>query len=337
MFRSSVSASAIGLATATAFALTAHSAMASVVLLDETFTTNPVNAAATVSGDNTRFTHNSGDDTLTAAYNTFEPTTTLRWGLGRTLTQNESFAFEARFSINSADFFADPNGFAQISFGLINSTTTGNDRSGYGISSFDGTNFTFDVINPNDTFDVASIDYFPNLASFASPSVQPVVFASDDGDSNTDGFVGITTPTSNESALDATGESDLPRDVFVTSRFAYDAATGRVTLTLDDAAGNPIAINTQGEAGPGGLDDSDFTIQMDLPPGSVFELDTAALLLWQDLYAANDAGQASVIADVNYDRFTVTLIPEPTAASVMLLGGSALLLQRRNARRKASS
>jgi hypothetical protein len=291
-------------------------------LLEEDFSTNPVGDV-----DPSRFTDN-GDGTLTAAYNTELSTTKLLWSLpgGVTLTQNDRFRFETTFKIESQGFVADPDGFAQISFGLVNSSTTGLERTGYGEFDFD--TFEFIPLIPADTYDIATVDYFPNISEwFPSPSLQPVVFGSDDGNPATDAFSVVTTPTSRESALNDidSGEADLMRDVFMTVVFEYNPATRRVTLQLLNDQGVALVINSDAEAGPGGLDGLVTTIQMDLPHDAAFTLDSFALLLWGDSYVF---GGPSVAGNVVFDHFIV-LVPEPGTLAVLGLAIASTSLRRR--------
>ncbi|MCC6682851.1 MAG: PEP-CTERM sorting domain-containing protein [Phycisphaeraceae bacterium] len=295
--------------------MTASWAAAAPALLSENFADDPVaGARATVVGDGSRFTFNAAGQTLTAAYDTLLPTSRMQWQLpgGTHLTQNDSFSFQTSFLIHSAGFFADPFGYAQISFGLINSATTGLDRTG---TPADATS--------DDCLDVATVDYFPNLSTFfPSPNVQPLIIESDDGNPLTDAFVGLHYPTSLESALNGPGEADLPRDILLTAAFSYNASTGRVTLTLDQNS-SPLTINSEGEAGIGGLDGDIATIQFDLPGGAEFDLDAFSILLWQDGWTF---GSSSVTADVTFESFAV-FVPEPGA--IALLAVSLLALWRR--------
>ncbi len=298
--------------------LAASWASAATPLLSENFADDPVaGARASVVGDGSRFTFNSADQSLTAAYDTLLPTSRMQWLLpGSThLTQGDSFSFTTSFNIHSANFYADPFGYAQISFGLINSASTGLDRTG------SASDYTSD-----DCFDVASVDYFPNLSTFfPSPNVQPLIMESDDSDPLTDAFAGLHYPTSLESALNGPGEADLPRDTLLTAAFSYDAGSRRVTLTLDQN-GSALTINNEGEAGLGGLDGDITTIQFDLPGSANFDLDAFSILLWQDGWTF---GSSSVTADVTFDSFAV-FVPEPGAAC--LLGLGLLTLIRRKQR-----
>ena len=112
---------------------------------------------------------------------------------------------QTRFEILSNNFFADPNGFAQIAFGLVNGTTTGNDRSG-GIGHLTD---PAGIGSSGDTYDAVTFDYFPNVSPFfASPSLTTTIFTSKTG--SEPAFSDINSPFGDESALDNPGESAAP-------------------------------------------------------------------------------------------------------------------------------
>jgi hypothetical protein len=258
----------------------------------------------------------NADGTLTADYNTLLDTDKILFPLSHPLTAADTFTINTRFKILSNNFYADPYGSAQISFGLVNSITTGTDRS---TAPTAGGGFT-----PGDTYDMVAFDYFPNISPFyASPSLSPTIFSSRTG---TEPAVpnDLYTLFGTESALNDPGESPLPLDTYMNAALSYDAATRRATLSLA-TDGSPLFINSGG-----GLDGDTGTIQLALPTGVNFSVDSYALLLWKDSWAGPEP---SVRADVVFDSFSVTTAPEP--ASAMLLGAAvAGLLTRRPSRRR---
>lgn len=308
------------------------SARADQVLVSETFDTDPIaGSRAIVDGDASRFGFSPG--ALTAGYDTLRPTTKLLWPLGRTLDQTTGFRYQATFTVHGAGLFADPNGFAQIAFGLLNAQTTGDDRSG---------NFDFGATTA-DTFDMVSVDYFPNISIFGGPTLAPVVIEGDDADPHTDAFAGIHFPFAPETGLDEEWPLTLT-GVPITAELRYDAVARRVVLTLADADG-PLVINAVGAGGAlGGYDGDVTTIESVLPAGAEFEVDSFGLMLWYDYFAEyvmdfntsavrpRDNPVASVIANVTFDSFEVALVPEPGAAAVLVLSGACALARRRGVR-----
>jgi hypothetical protein len=275
------------------------------VLISPTLNGNPA------PGDS-RITLNP-DGTLTAHYNSLLDTDKVLFPLGQTLTAADSFKVVTRFKILSTNFFADPNGLSQISFGLCNSITTGTDRSS-------------SMTTNGDTFDLVSFDYFPNISSdplFASPTLAPTVFSSRIG---TEGAMSdIQWLWGPESALNGAGESPLPLDTWLSAGLAYDAAARRVTMALATDAG-PMMINAGG-----GLDGDTSTIQMTLPQGVNFNLDSYALLLWKDSWIFGS--DPSVRADVVFDFPSAATVPEPATAALLGLAALGVLMRRPSRRR----
>ena len=294
-------------------------------LVEESFDTDPVTGgrAVVTAGDPSRFTFNN-DGTLTAAYDSQLPTAKLAWDLGRTLHQNRDFSFTTSFTIQSAGFEAQENGFAQIGFGLVNSITTGNDRAGGGPAG-------------GDAFDVVSFDYFPNVSTFSAQTLGVTVVESDTGN----GFFSVIDfPFGPESDLGA--ESPLRLDTPLTAHIAYQASARTLTLTVSTAGGLiPINLVGQGDSGggAGGLDDDTTTIENRLLQTSIlfdgvgfqgFSVDQFALTLWEDTFRF-PAEVSSVKATVVFDQFSV--VPEPS--SLVMAGALSLLLVVPRQRRRA--
>ena len=277
-------------------------------LASSNFATDPTN------GD-PRFTYSATDQSLTAHYDTALPTDKLLFPLAHSLTAEDSFTLSAALTIHSANFFADPNGFAQISFGLVNSSTTGNDRSG-GVP--DGTTFGSD----GNAYDSVTVDYFPNISPFFdSPTLSPTVITSQTGTETEGAFSDLNSVFGAESELDGPGESPLPLDTPLTATLTYDASSRLFTLQLASASG-PLLIDAGGDE-----DGDSSTIQMTLPAGVDFNVDSFAIPLWTDSYAFDGP---SVVADVTYSSFSVTTAaPEPASLGFVSLAGMLLLQRRR--------
>lgn len=302
-----------------AFLFALHPVRAELVtLVNETFDTDPVGlGVATVSGDGTRFSYHSPTKTLSASYDTSQSTTKMIWPLGANLTDDVSFQYSVGFTILNQGFFADSEAFAQIAFGLVNSGTTGNNRSGG--PEFSGVS--------GSAYDVVSFDYFPNITDFGGPTLGPSVIQTDHGAGF---FSSLVFPFGDET--DLTAEGALPLGTSLTAEVDYDAVLRLLSLRID---GQNINTTGEGDAGAGtsgGPDGDATTIQNFLPADVAFSVDSFAITLWEDEFRFI-ATNPTVTANVVFDGFNVAAeIPEPASVIVMsmLIGFFSL------ARRKSS-
>jgi len=116
---------------------------------------------------------------LTALYDATLPPARIGWPLPRPWTESDDFVAAAVFEIDPQDYYADPFGYFQISWGLWNSRSTGFERTGTP-ESFAG-----------DTFELIELDYFPNVSPFfGGPFLSPSVFGEADRDSPLFPFLG---------------------------------------------------------------------------------------------------------------------------------------------------
>jgi hypothetical protein len=246
-----------------------------------------------------RFEYDGGGPLLTIHYNSSEPTA---WYLRpidanqpRTLGRCEDFEFTVTFRIRSTGFVADPDSFAQLGWGLINSQTTGEDRAG-------------GSLNGPYAFDTATFDFFPNVSTlFGGPTLGTTITHSDDGNGF---FSSFDFPFGPESDIKAAfGDVPPALDTVYMAGVSYDAGAQTATLTLHETSGF-LAINTDGGGGPGGPDSDAATIQTTLFVESPFALDTFALTAWVDTFDF-DPLTPSVVADVDVmeiEFFARTLI-----------------------------
>lgn len=253
----------------------------------ETFADDPIAAGrwSMMPGEDvSRFTYDPGNGTLAAAYDSGLPTARLIRPLGKTLTENDSFRCTVKFTIRSEGFYASSDQAAEISFGFLNSLTTGPDRAG----------FSYD--DPG-AFDVVSFDYFPNIVSTGGPSLMTTIIHSDQGQGL---FGAIDFVYRGETRLNGPGESDLPRDVPLTAEIVYCGPARRATLRVRTDSG-PLIINTDGDP-KGGLDGDQTTITTPItktPSG--FDANAFGLLLWFDSYTE----ESIVVANLVYDEIEV--------------------------------
>lgn len=239
--------------------------------------------------DELRFTYDSGDQKLSAHFDTFEPTAWYSRPLDAdspvTFGACDAFEFTVTFRIQSAGFFADPDQFAQIGWGLIHSQTTGTDRAG--------------GAGPDYAFDCVTFDYFPNVSPlFGGPTLGSTLIHSDSGAGY---FSEFEFPFGAESQIDTPfGDEGISLDVEHTATVHYDPQLQVVTLTVSQG-GTPLNINADGSGGPGGMDTDATTIQTSLFVDHPFSVDTFAISLWQDTF--NPFG-SSVIADVEFSEIS---------------------------------
>lgn len=238
-----------------------------------------------------RFSYSSGGPSLTVHYHTSLPTA---WYLRpidanqpRSLGRCEDFEYTVKFLIHSAGYVADPDSFAQIGWGLINSHTTGEDRAGGSL------------FGPY-AYDTVTFDYYPNITSFGGPTLGTTIWHSDVGDGY---FSSFDFPFGPESDINAGFGDEAPAlDTVYTAGVSYDADTQTATLTLQGPSGS-LAINADGTTGPGGPDSDVHTIQTTIFLESPFVVDTFALTAWEDTYDV-DPESPSVVADVDILEIT---------------------------------
>lgn len=298
-----------------------------VTVLHEAFPDDPIaNGRATVDGDGSRFPF-VAPGALNGQYDTSLSTSKLLFSLGQTVDETGDFSFSTKFTINSADFFAHPSAFAQVAFGLVNSATTGGDRAGGGAA---------------DSFDIVTFDYFANITGFGGPSIGPSVVETDDGGG--DFFSLINFGFGSETALDDPGELPLPLDTMLTTTVQYDSLTSVVTLSVDDGSG-PLTINAVGEgAAVGGPDGDTSTVQLTLPAGTVFSVDSFAITLWEDTFGVfgEPFNEPSLVADVTFHEILVDVdggtpppppptggVPEPASAVLVGMAMMCVINRRR--------
>ncbi len=263
----------------------------------EDFADDPVAAERFIVPDDhdpSRFSYDGSEQRLTVHFDAFETTAWYVRPLDAegslTLGLCDAYEFTVTFRILSDGFYADPFQFAQIGWGLVNSQTTGEDRSGGA-----GPTFAFDTI---------AFDYFPNVSpTFGGPTLGSTLVHSDTGAGY---FSAIEFPFGSESQLDAhLGDDLILLDTEYAAQVSYNPASRVVTLRiLHD--GVPLNINADGSGGPGGPDGDPTTIQTVLFMDTPFEVDSFALTAWQDTFNPFDS---SVIADVEISRIEFAALP----------------------------
>ena len=247
----------------------------------ESFSTDPLATGRwwMMAGENaSRFTYQPAEGKVAAAYDSGLPTARLVRSLGRMLDKDDSFLCTVKFAINSTSFHADAFGNAEISFGFLNTNSTGPDRAGFSSAP--------------KAFDVLTWDYFPNENDvFGGPSLAPTIISSSQGQGF---FSAIDFVANNETRLDDPGEVDLPKNVQLTAVIRYRGDTRKATLQMYQGS-TPLLINASG-----GLDGDAFTITTPLTDVG-FAVNAFGLLLWKDTWS----NQSIVVAGLVYDEIEV--------------------------------
>src|SRR5439155_19958288 len=131
-------------------------------------------------------------------------TARLSTSTGQVFSLDADFDFGAILTIRSEGFFADPDGFSQIAFGLWNAARTGLDRTSF----------------PSDSFDLVEFDYFPNVTPFGGPFVSPTVFGGNVADNAFFNFAFHS------------AETTLPLDTPLLVQCHYNAALRRLNVKV---------------------------------------------------------------------------------------------------------
>jgi hypothetical protein len=150
--------------------------------------------------------------TLRVLYDTRLPTARISAPFGAALSLDADFSFGAILTIRSEGFFASPDGFSQIAFGLWNAATTGMNRTGF----------------PSDAYDLVELDYFPNVTAFGGPFVSPSVFGGNVGDNAFFNFAFQS------------AETVLPHDAPLLIEGRYTAATRSLQVTVSRHASGVV-------------------------------------------------------------------------------------------------
>jgi len=297
--------------------------------MHESFLTNPLGTRTTLADaqDPTRFTYvtDSYGPGVQASYDTNQPTTKLLFPLGQTLTQNTSFRVSTQFVLGS-NLTSIPSNGMQVSFGLVNSTTTGADRAG---GSNGGTG--------GNAYDMVTMDYFPGTDPlYGGPWLSPTVvqsagvLQSDPSPYRYYHAVDITYFDKLNSALAPDG--NLPTSVLLDAVLSYDAPTKVLNLQIYQGA-TALAINSPDNFTPDSTTISNQLLLTATNYGgasfSSFNVDSFGINLWQDTY--NPTGN-SLSGDVTFHQLDVTVaVPEPASLGLLGVGALAMLARKRRA------
>ncbi|GEM_PF-1845747 len=227
---------------------------------------------------------------LVVHYDSARPTTRFRAPLGITVSDEDSFSFGSIMTIQSDDYFPSPFGFMEIAFGLTNSETTGEDRTG---SSEDFA---------ADTFDMVEFDYFPNISDlFGGPWVVPAVFGPDVTGDAFGNFVSTS------------GGFFLPLDTPLFIQVDYDGAATTMTIKISEISVDGSVTELVTGISPLNV----FDTGNPWLPGIIggFSVDTISISAYEDGWNSSFL-PISLVATVIYDKLFFVKEEQEIAASV---------------------
>lgn len=183
-------------------------------------------------------------------------------------TEQDDFILGAILTILPEGFHADPFGFHPITFSLINSATTGFDRTG------DPDDYRAD------TFDTIEVAYFPQVSPlFGGPFLSSVAFGSPAGDDAFADFAFASVPF------------EMPAGLPLLVTIEHRAAEMSLAVTVHalGAGGRPVPL-------PGGA------VTADLSGLDGFGVDTLAVTAYRDGFNIFSPSGQSLGADLEYER-----------------------------------
>jgi len=204
---------------------------------------------------------------LVAHLDSTHPTVRAAVALGAAYTDQDDFVFGAVFTIRAQGFEADPFGFHPITFSLVNSQTTGFNRTG-NLGDF-----------RSDAFDTIDVAYFPQVSPFfGGPFLSPAVFGS------------------------AVSHDAFADFAFGSASFEFLPGASYLVTAEHHASARKLVVTAYG-FGPGGLPValSGGRVETDLSFLAGFSVDTLAITAYEDGFNIFTQSGRSVRADVDYD------------------------------------
>ncbi len=285
--------------------------------LVENFSANPLSTWNFGIGSNTnaQFTYQTdaaayaGDvgGSLKVHLNSSLATSRLQLPLGFTLGASTDFTVSAQFSL--ANVSALDNQAMQFAFGLVNTATTGGNRTGSPTSS-------------RNTFNTVEVNYFPNVSPIYGfgATLTPAIFGAQKNSG--DIFANYATIFGSGSDLgdNTTGITALPQNTNLQLSLAYSASTHAFTLQLSQIALNGSLTTLVTEVPVLDLD-NESSYDSSLP----FQVNALAIMAYQDGY--NISAPPTLSADVTFQKLAVTV---PSAVvqnlpALTLSGGTTTL------------
>lgn len=313
----------------TALLLTAAPAFAALNVVED-FSTNPLTTGRWTFGAGSnagsRFVYQPsaaaypGDagGSLAVHFDSSLPTARLDFGLGATLTDTDNFTIVAQFSL--AVTTASPDQTMQISFGLVNHTLTGGNRTGTPLD-----------YSSDNTFHTVEFNYFPNVSAlYGGPTLAPTVFGAQKPGADAFGNTATIFGPGSDLGDNLTGITALPQNVNLQATLTYTGSTKQLALQIAEI--NPLtgALTSLVTGVPvlNLLDPPAFGAGYD--PLASFSVNSLAIMAYQDGFTT--PGDPSLVADVTFQRMALTAsVPEPTITTLLLgvaLFGAARMRRR---------
>ncbi len=204
---------------------------------------------------------------LAVTFDSLESTSRILRVLPSAVTESDDFVFGALITIRSSGFEPDPFGFHPITVSLVNTATTGDDRTG------DITDFRAD------TFDTLELAYFPNVSPFfGGPFLSPTAFGEPIAD---DAFANFSFNSA---------EFTLLPDVtyLVELEHSAGARTLAVQVSVVSSTGRAVPL-------------ADGSIAADLSGLTGFTLDAIGVSMYHDGFNLFAQSGRSLLATVDYD------------------------------------
>jgi len=250
--------------------------------------------AVTIDGaDDGRFTF--GREGLLLELDSNAPTSRAVIPLGATFDGTTSFEVDVDLVVE--DLQASPEDFFQVAFGLMNSGTTGLNRTG---TSLPVPPF---FVDDADCFDSVEFSYYPNVTFFGGPFLQPTIFGEQVGASAFGNFAANFGPSA-DLGDNGPGEiREIPTGIPLRVRMIHDACRQQLATRLYDLSGRaPVELLT-------GIQPIDLSF---LNATGTFEVDAFALHAWKD-FADFDPSTPSLTGHVLFQRASVEPLAEATA------------------------
>ncbi len=306
MFRLKTVVTAVLLGTA----FVSHRSFADVT---EDFATDPLSGNWSFGvGDNSNSQYNwtssasvyTGDSAgeLDVHLNSSLPTARLQRSLGATYTDTDSFTLTTTFSFNLTSAPAAQD--MQIAFGLVNSTTTGGNRTGT------PTDFGSDNV-----FSTLEFNYFPNVTAFGGPTLSPAVFGAQNGGADAFGNFASNFGPGVDLGNNTNGVLFLPQDVTLQASLIYNGSSKTLSLAMN-------RVNSDGSLTLLATDTPDIDlVSSGYNSNFPFRVDSIAIMAYQDGFTTS--GDPSLVGDVQFQQFAFTAtVPEP---STLMLAGMGII------------
>lgn len=265
--------------------------------LVENFSANPLgtwtfgigsnaNAQFTYQTDSAAYAGDVGGS-LKVQLNSSLATSRLQLPLGFTLGASTDFTVSAQFSL--ANVSALDNQAMQLAFGLVNTATTGGNRTGSPTSSAN-------------TFNTVEVDYFPNVSPIYGygATLTPAIFGAQKNTGNI--FANYATIFGSGSDLgdNTTGITALPQNTNLQAALTYAASTHAFTLQLSQIAPNGSLTTLVTEVPVLDLDN-----EPTYDPTRPFQVNALAIMAYQDGF--HTTSPPTLSADVTFQKLSVSL------------------------------